>query len=142
MTHEALSDILQNAGVELYDTETVTENGRKIYRVYITCKGGVTLDQCGEVTKIISPLFDLEPPVSGQYYLEVSSPGIERKLATKQQYKASVGEVIKIWLFSTERVKGELLSVNDKGIVIKEADGEQTPISFDDIEKCRTFFEW
>ena len=142
MTNDALRDILHNAGVELYDTETVTENERKIYRVYITCKGGVTLDQCGEVTKIISPLFDLEPPVAGQYYLEVSSPGIERRLSTRQHYEASVGDLLKIWLFSTERVKGELLRVDEKGILIKETDGEETTIAFDDIEKCRTYFEW
>ena len=142
MTHEALSDILQNAGVELYDTETVTENERKIYRVYITCKGGVTLDKCSEVTKIISPLFDLEPPVSGAYYLEVSSPGIERKLSTKNHYKASIGEWVKLWLVSTERIKGKLLSVDESGITILEKDGIETSIAFDDIEKCRTYFEW
>ena len=75
-----LNELVKECGVELYDTEIANENGRAIYRIYITKNGGVSLDDCEKVSRLLSPIFDVEPPISGDYNLEVSSPGLERKL--------------------------------------------------------------
>ena len=72
--------IVESCGVSVYDTEVVTEFEKRIFRLYITSKEGISLDKCAEVSRILSPIFDVEPPLEGEYTLEVSSPGIERKL--------------------------------------------------------------
>lgn len=135
--NENIEKIIQGCGAKLYDFEIVTENEHKIFRVYITFEGGVTLEKCEEVSKIISPVFDLNPPVSGKYFLEVSSPGIERALKLPKHFKASIGDKVKIKLNSGERLQGVIESANDEGAQI---DGQF--IVYSDINKAKTYFEW
>jgi len=139
---ETIINILKDCDVELYDTETVSEYEQKIFRIYITAKDGVSLDKCAEVTRILSPILDLEPPVNGNYTLEVSSPGIERPLKTIEQYKASIGDMVKVKLINTDKIIGNLESLEDGIITIKEEDGDITKISLDDIDKARTYYKW
>ena len=142
-TKEAIVNILHDCGVELYDLETVSENEQKIFRIYVTsAKEKVNLDKCAEVTKILSPILDLEPPVSGQYTLEVSSPGIERPLKKMEHYRGSIGEDVKVKLINTDKIIGKLDSVSDGKLIITEYDGEVTTISMDDIDKARTYYKW
>ncbi len=143
MDRDTLKALLKECEVELYDTEIVTENGRKIYRIYITSKDGITLNKCEEVTKIISPLLDTNPPIEGQYYLEVSSPGVERKLKSIDNFKASVGELVKITTFDKDKIKGKLLKVDgDNKILIREESGDLKEINYTDIEKAKTYYKW
>ena len=55
-----LKALCEEAGVELYDSELVSENGKKIYRIYIMKEGGVSLDDCARLSEILSPIFDVE----------------------------------------------------------------------------------
>ncbi len=143
MDRETLKSLLQNCGVELYDTESVTENERKIYRIYITSKDGITLDKCEEVTKIISPILDTDPPMSGAYYLEVSSPGVERKLKSIDHFKASIGEFVNIQTFDKEKIKGKIINVNEKNtVVLRDEKGAVKEIAFNDISKAKTYYQW
>ena len=137
-----LERILRDNGVELYDSEIVTENDNKIYRVYITKNGGVSLEDCAEISRIISPLLDLEPPVGGAYSLEVSSPGIERVLKKPSHFKGSIGEKVRVKLINTDTIKGILEKFEDDSITLKEDDGEITKILLEDIDKAKTYFEW
>ena len=82
-----LASIIEQTGARLYDSEITSENGRAIYRVYIIKDGGVSLDDCEAVSRVLSPIFDAMPPVSGEYFLEVSSPGLERKLSKIEHFK-------------------------------------------------------
>jgi len=141
-TKETIINILNDCGVDLYDIETVSENERKIFRIYITSKDGINLDKCSEVTKILSPILDLEPPVSGEYTLEVSSPGIERPLRKNEHYMGSIGEMVKVKLINTDKIIGKLESFEDGKITLLEDDGEITTIALDDIEKARTYYKW
>lgn len=139
---ETIVNILNDCGVDLYDIETVSENERKIFRIYITSKDGINLDKCSEVTKILSPILDLEPPVSGEYTLEVSSPGIERPLRKNEHYTGSIGEMLKVKLINTDKIIGKLESFEDGKITLVEDDGEVSVISLDDIDKARTYYKW
>ncbi|MBE0495070.1 MAG: ribosome maturation factor [Campylobacterales bacterium] len=141
MNETRLKALLHDAGVELYDTETTMESGRKIYRIFITCKEGVTLEMCSKVTHILSPILDLEPPISDQYYLEVSSPGLERKLTKPSHYARSIGEMVKLKTFEKESLEGKLLDVSDTGIRL-ELPEETKEIAFSEISKARTFVVW
>ena len=141
-TKETIVNILNDCGVYLYDIETVSENERKIFRIYITSKDGINLDKCSEVTKILSPILDLEPPINGEYTLEVSSPGIERPLRKNEHYTGSIGEMLKVKLINTDKIIGKLESFEDGKITLIEDDGEVTTIALDDIEKARTYYKW
>lgn len=138
---ESIKLAVESLDAQLYDIVTTRENDKNIYRVYVTAKGGITLDKCAEISRMISPILDVEEPMSGLYNLEVSSPGIERKLKTKEHFKASIGEKIKVKDIATEVYKGELLSADDTKIVIKTEFGEES-IDHDSILSASTYFEW
>ncbi|MBE0492544.1 MAG: ribosome maturation factor RimP [Sulfurospirillum sp.] len=139
---QTIEQIVSSCGVQLYDTEVTSEGGRKIFRIYITATDGVTLEKCAEISHILSPIFDLEPPLEDEYTLEISSPGIERPLKNLKHFQASIGEILKVKLINTDKIIGKLEKVSDKEITLLENDGEITTIAFDEIAKARTYFEW
>jgi ribosome maturation factor RimP len=83
--------------------------------------------------------------MNGKYNLEVSSPGIERKLKTLHHFKCSIGSNVKVKEYSTETTKGKLLSVSDDGIIkindIQNNNGE-VELNYEDILSASTYFEW
>lgn len=143
MDNQTLKQLVEDSDMNLYDTEIVTEGKRRIYRVFITSKNGVSLDKCSEITKIISPILDIDPPVQGLYTLEVSSPGIERKLSTINHYKNSTDEFVKIKLTNGEKLKCKIIKVENKTITIYDK-GEkiEKELDFSEIIKAKTYFEW
>ena len=136
--------MIESLDLKLYDILTTSEGEETIYRVNITSNEGkgISMDNIVDATKLISPLLDVTPPVSGDYRLEVSSPGIERKLTTMNHFKKSVGD--KVLVFGAEKLKlrGELLSVEGSVMSIKDDDLGESKIEFNAITKARTFFEW
>ena len=138
---EQLMKIIESCGVSLYDTEVVSEFDKKIFRIYITSKEGINLDKCAEVSRILSPIFDVEPPLEGEYLFEVSSPGIERKLIKPEHFSASVGEKVKIKLKNKEKFIGILEGFANNTLQVR-VENEVKEIALDDIEKARTYFEW
>lgn len=138
---ETIKLTVESLGASLYDIVTVNEHGRTIYRVLVTKEGGISLDKCAEISRMISPILDVDEPLSGDYILEVSSPGIERKLRTLDHFKASIGENVKVKDIANEVFKGELLSVSDDSITLKTEFGEEI-VSYDSIISGSTYFEW
>lgn len=135
-----LDKLVAECGVELYDSEIASENGRTIFRVYISKSGGVSLDDCEKVSRLLSPIFDVTPPVSGDYFLEVSSPGLERKLEKPKHFKASIGELVlvKTGILST---KGKLIEANDEFVKLQNDEGV-LQIDIANIKKAKTYLQW
>lgn len=137
-----IKNVVESMGLSLYDIMTVNEFGDTIYRVLINSQDGISLDKCAEVTRTLNPLLDVTPPVKGDYRLEVSSPGIERKIKTLKHFKASIGEKVKVVLISNEVLTGLLTKVEGSKITINDDQvGEQT-LPFDEVIKASTYFEW
>ncbi|WP_200762567.1 ribosome maturation factor RimP [Nitrosophilus alvini] len=136
-----IRQIVEDAGVELYDIETVTEHGKTIYRIYIKSKNGIDLDKCAQISNLISPLLDVTPPVKGEYYLEVSSPGVERKLKKLSHFENSIGESVKIVLNDGTVIKGKIEDVKGNTITLLTDHGKEE-INFNDISSAKTYFEW
>ncbi|AGZ82295.1 ribosome maturation factor RimP [Campylobacter fetus] len=137
-----LSNLVSQCGVDLYDTEVVNENGRVIYRVYITKKDGVSLEECEMLSKLLSPIYDVMPPVSGEWILEVSSPGLERKLSKIEHFKLSIGEFAKIILNDKTEIKGKIVSLKDDYICINSQNDDMIEVKFENIKKAKTYIEW
>jgi ribosome maturation factor RimP len=136
---EMIKQIVEDNGFKLYDIEISEENEHKYYRIYIQKEDGssVNLDECAEVNRIISPIFDVEEPISDAYFLEVSSPGIERPLKKPEHFKNSIGEKVKITMNDGSKIIGKLQDVTDDKINVKNK-----IIPFSNIKKARTYFEW
>lgn len=145
--HSDIESLVSSLGLELYESAVVSENDETIFRVSVISKeivdgkrAGVSLDECVELTHLISPLLDVTPPVSGEYRLEVGSPGIERKLTTIDHFKMSVGENISFGK-QKDKFKGLLERVEGSKIFVN-IDDEIIEFDFNDIKKARTYFEW
>jgi ribosome maturation factor RimP len=144
-----IRSLVKSLDLELYDTAIVNENDETIYRVSVVSdkvtedgkKVGVSMDTYVELTHLISPLLDVTPPVSGDYRLEVGSPGIERKLSNINHFKMSLGEKISILANDKEKYKGKLLRVEDNKIFL-EVDGQEIELDYKNIAKAKTYFEW
>lgn len=143
-----IESVVQSVDLELYDTVIVNENDETIFRVSVISndlengkRKSVSLDEYVELTHLISPLLDVTPPVSGEYRLEVGSPGIERKLTTLDHFKKSVGEDVSLLLDEKEKIKGKLLKVEGNKLFVETKDGVQE-VDFNQIKKAKTYFEW
>jgi len=142
-----IRSLVQSMDLELYETVVVNENDQTIYRVSVVSKEikdskrvGVSLDTCVELTHMISPLLDVTPPVSGDYRLEVGSPGIERKLSSLEHFTLSIGENISIQTVEKEKIKG-LLSKVESNTVFIDTEDETLAINYKDITKAKTYFD-
>lgn len=138
---ESIKITVESLGATLYDIVSTRENDRNIFRIYVTAKGGISLDKCAEISRMISPILDVNEPMSGEYNLEVSSPGIERKLKKVDHFKASIGENVRVKDVSTEVYKGELISADDEKILLKTEFGEEE-IAYSSILSASTYFQW
>lgn len=150
---ELLGPVVANLGVDLVDVE---HNGA-VLRLVVDTDSGINTDTLARINRLVSPMLDEHDPISARYTLEVTSPGVERKLRTIPHYERSVGEVVLLKLIPTaevRRIKGELVEVvgTDLRVRIQELDGvevdvpeaeaEVRTIAHDDILKARTVFKW
>ena len=129
----------------IYDIEYVKEGGVWFLRVYIDKDGGVSLDECEVVSRALSTALDKADPIQQNYYLEVSSPGIERKLKTKEHFDRYIGETIDIGLYKainkSKQLTGKLISFEDD-IITVEVDGESFELSLKETTGVKLHFEF
>lgn len=136
---ELFEPIVQALGCELWGIEYTGQGKYSVLRVYIEKEAGVDVEDCARVSRQISGILDVEDPISGEYTLEVSSPGMDRPLFTLEQYAAHVGAEIKLQLrvkFENRRnFKGVVTAVENDEVVLTEGD-EQITLPFELIEKA------
>lgn len=146
---ELLEPVIATLGVELIDVEWVGAS----LRIVVDEPGGITTDRLVEVNRLVSPLLDQHDPVPGRYTLEVSSPGVERKLSRLDHYRRAVDEDVIIKLVAgnePRRVKGRLVAADEEQLTIeaRELDGvdlrtsETRTVALSAIDNARTVFEW
>ncbi|HEY6472283.1 MAG TPA: ribosome maturation factor RimP [Acidimicrobiales bacterium] len=140
----ALSPVVEGQGLELIDVEL---HGSQL-TVFVDREGGVGLDELGDVTKAVSAELDQLDPLPGRYTLSVSSPGLERRLRTPAHFARAVGETITVRVDAgtadVRRLTGTLASADETGCTLTGADvpGGEERISYEQIERARTVFEW
>lgn len=124
-------------GYDLVDVEFIKEGSMYFLRVYIDKLGGINLDDCQRMSELVSDKLDETDPISVTYYLEVSSPGLDRPLKTDKDLMRNIGKDIEIKLYSSINDKkvyyGELESFNAEEIVIKEETGNSISIAKESI---------
>ncbi len=130
---------LRALGYELVDLEGRI-GGRGLLRLYIDRDPSVTLADCELVSEQIGAFLDVEDPLPGHYVLEVSSPGIERRLRTMMHFERFLNEEIKVELSKPSdgrrRLRGRLCEAGDQAIAV-EVDGNIWRLSLADIADAR-----
>ena len=111
---------LKDQGLELYDVELSSCEDKNILQIFIDKKGGVNLDECAKVSRNLSLILDVEEPFSFEYILEVSSPGIFRRLKKDRDLEHNIGKRIKVLcVVPIETIVGELNKFDGHQIMIK-----------------------
>ncbi|RAX55129.1 hypothetical protein CCY99_00055 [Helicobacter sp. 16-1353] len=132
-----IANIVEQNGYSLYDIEILKENDSNIFRVSITAQNPITLEDCEKISDIISPLVDVYNPIDNEYFLEVSSPGLERKLTKPNHFKLSLGDKIQITLQDKTKIIGILGESNENGFFL-----DKQYFKYSDIKKAKSIFEW
>ena len=136
-----IKSIVNSYDAKFYDSEIVSENSETIFRVYIVKEDGVNLDLCASISRDVSPLLDINAPVSGEYRFEVSSPGIERKLTKKEHFIYSIGLKVKVKVLGAKKLKGTLVEADNEGIKVETKDGIES-FKYNELGTVKTYFEW
>jgi len=138
--HGIISSSVEALGYELWGVEYNPRGRGSTLRVFIDSLAGISLDDCVTVSRQVSALLDVEDPIFEEYELEVSSPGVDRRLFNREQYSAFIGEQLHLLLrtpFKGKRKHVGLLSeVRSDKMVLQVEDGEYR-IPFDILEKVR-----
>ena len=143
---ELAEPIAEELGCWVWDVEYVKEGAEWYLRITIDSPNGIDLEACEKVHRAIEVIIDEADPIEDFYYLEVSSPGIERTLKKKEHFAVCVGECVEIRLFAPDKngkkaYKGVLTAADDAGITV-EADGETLTLEYSAVAKANTFFEF
>ena len=91
-----INPIVIDMGYELLGIEYVASGKHSVLRLYIDCEKGIGVNDCETVSRQVSSIMDVEDPISGQYNLEVSSPGIERPLFVVEHYQRFLGYDVRL----------------------------------------------
>lgn len=142
--NDLLKSKINSLGYDLYDVEYVKEGKDFFLRIYIDKETGIDLNDCEKVSNEINVILDEADLIKDQYFLEVSSPGIERVLRKDEHLKSNVGKTIEIKLFkpieNQKQYIGELVGFNDEFIDVKI----ENVISIDrkNIAQIKTVYDW
>lgn len=142
---ELVEPEIEKLGLELYDVEYVKEGKEYYLRIYIDSEKGVSIEDCENVTNVLNDILDKADYIKEQYFLEVSSAGIEKVLKYDKHFEKNLGKKIEINLYTKFENKkqyvGTLERYNDNEIVILTDDEE---ISFDkkNIANIKLIYDW
>ena len=132
--------VLAERGYELIEIEFVPGPGGGTLRIYIDSPEGIDVDDCGDVSHVVSEMLDTDDPIPGAYSLEVSSPGLDRVLRTPAHFAQFADNRVKVELKlardGRKRYTGILSRVDDEGIELK-VDNFSVNIRFAEIGKAR-----
>lgn len=142
---QLVKDPIEKLGYSLYDVEYVKEGPEYYLRIYIDKESGIDLNDCEKVSNEINEILDKADYIKEQYYLEVSSPGIERKLRKDKHLEQNISKNVEIKLFKKDNngkkeYTGKLKTFNQEEIII-ETDKE-IAIERKNIAQIKTIYEW
>ena len=132
-------------GYELYDVEYAKEGKDYYLRIFIDKPDGIDLNDCEKVSDGINEILDEADYIKEQYFLEVSSPGIERVLRKEKHFENNIGNLVEVKLFKSidkeKKIIGNLKEFNQESITIENQNGE-IKIDRKNIAQVKTIYEW
>ena len=140
---QKLTDMLRPAGEEtgkeLLGVEFISAGNNSVLRLFIDHENGINVDDCAEVSRQVGAILDVEDPISSEYNLEVSSPGIDKPLFEMSHFKAVVGEIVNVKLSmplnGRRKFKGTLVAIEDNTLIV-DVDGIDYELSLSNVDKA------
>ena len=140
--NEIIETLLLPLDFELYDIEL---NGG-ILKVTINSNNGITIDELADLNRKISSELDEKDLIKNKYTLEVSSPGLERKLRRQEHYLGAINEVISVKLGphveGERRYEGQLVKINESILTIQPSNSTQVELNLNDVTSAKTVYKW
>ncbi len=134
--------LLSSLGLELYDLELA----KGTLSVTVNRAGGVDLESLTTANRAISEWLDLNDPIPGRFTLDVSSPGLERRLRTLEHFRSALGEVVTLRQLRegepTRRLEGPLVKVTDTTLTLADSALGEVVVDISSLERARTVFQW
>lgn len=128
---EIVKPIAEELSYGIYHIEYVKESGEYYLRIYIEKDGGVSLNDCEALSRRVSDVLDEKDPITDAYFLEVSSPGLNRTLFTNEHYTRFIGNEVLVKLAKavegTKTIKGILKENNESSITVEGAEEINIP---------------
>ena len=142
---ELLKEVIENIGYELYDVRYEKEGKDYYLRIIIDKPEGIDINDCEKVNNAINDILDEADYIKDQYFLEVSSPGLERVLRKDKHFEKQIGNEICLKLFKPINKQKELIGIleeyNENELTIKVEDAT-LKINLKDIAIAKTVFNW
>jgi ribosome maturation factor RimP len=134
------------AGIEIVEVELKGSGRNHLLRIYIDKPEGVTHTDCELVSREVGAVLDTEDPIPGSYELEVSSPGVERKLSKRADWQRFAGRKVKVVLREPigqlKHFDGVIARAEDQSITVGLPDGQQVTFPFEQVDRANLKFEW
>tara|TARA_B100001105_G_scaffold251405_1_gene241104 strand:- start:1916 stop:2356 length:441 start_codon:yes stop_codon:yes gene_type:complete len=138
--NDLIKPAIEKMGYELTDIEVKTQGREQLISIFIDNLTGINIEDCEIVSRQISLLLDVENPISGKYTLEISSPGLDRKLTKLNHFKRFIGNELRIKLLRSmdgrRNFRGKLLAANKESIKV-QVDDQLYKLPIDMIEIAR-----
>ena len=135
---------VESMGFELWAIEYIPAGRHTTLRVFVDKLGGINVDDCAAISRQLSAIMDVEDPISDQYMLEVSSPGLDRILIKPEHFKRYEGKSVRIRsavaILGRKKINGLMTKVLDDAIEV-EVDGELFEVPFGLIDKANLAIE-
>jgi ribosome maturation factor RimP len=132
--------VVEAAGLELVDVTFGREAGRRVLRLTVDREGGVDIDAISQISEKVSRRLDLERFEPGPYALEVTTPGLERRLKRPQDFRRAVGERVRVRTIDGS-IEGQLLHADQDEIRVETPEGERA-VRLSDVARGRTVVDW
>ena len=130
-TEELLAPILEESGFDLWDVGYVREGQEMYLRVFIDKPGGIMIDDCVDVSRKLSDRLDEDDLIEDAYTLEVSSPGLGRKLVKDREFTRSIGRDVDIKFYrpvdGSKETSGKLVAFDKETVTIEDTGGKAPP---------------
>lgn len=157
-----LKTTIENLGYELYDVIYEKEAQDYYLRIFIDTPNGISLNDCEKVNDVINPILDEANYIKDQYFLEVSSPGVERRIRKDKHFEASIGKEVEVSLYSpitlnkeivtekknkqnkntTKNISAILKSFDKNNIILELEPNVQIQIERKNISNIKIKFNW
>ena len=138
--NQVIIPVVEDLGYELWHLESVGAGRSRTVRLYIDSPNGIDLEDCEKVSREVSATLDVEDEGSGEYQLEVSSPGLDRPLVTPEHYRRFLGDRARLKLFAPvggkKKLIGTILEINGD-VVDLGCDDQTYRIQLADVAKAR-----
>lgn len=145
--YDLVKETVEECGCMLWNVEFVKEGSDHNLIIYIDKPEGISLDDCEMVNDAVEPILDEADPIEGSYYLEISSPGLERELKTPEHILAFVGERVLVKLYAAKDGKkafdGNIASFDEESDVLTlDCGGETVVLALKDCASIKTVCEF